>query len=125
MSVPSEAQLDFFLSSFQGNNAYIFPGLGLGVLAAGSKRITDEDMLVAADALADCVSDEQLQTGCMYPAFSHIREVSKKIAVSVALRSHEVGVATNVKPGDMEAYIDSIMYDPFRRERSCSVSEKS
>jgi malate dehydrogenase (oxaloacetate-decarboxylating)(NADP+) len=97
----------------QGNNAYIFPGVGLGVVAAGSRRITDHDMLLAAETLASLVTDEQLQRGCMYPPLSEIRQVSKKIAVKIALRAHEMGLAVKDMPEDMEAHIQSIMYDPF------------
>jgi malate dehydrogenase (oxaloacetate-decarboxylating)(NADP+) len=99
---------------YLANNAYVFPGIGLGVLAAGSKGLTDLDMLLAAETLAGLVSEEQLQSGCMFPAFSRIREVSKKIAVQIALRAHENGLATNEKPTDMESYVESIMYDPWR-----------
>lgn len=97
----------------QGNNAYIFPGVGLGVLAAGSKRITDYDMYLAAKTLALCVTDEELKQGSLYPPLSKIRDVSAKIATSLALHAHETGVATLSKPEDMEEYVKSLMYDPF------------
>ncbi len=97
----------------QGNNAYIFPGIGLGVYAAGSQRITDHDMLLAAKTLASLVTDEQLEIGCMYPPLGQIREVSKAIAVKIALRAHATGLAVKDMPDDMEEYVKSIMYDPF------------
>jgi malate dehydrogenase (oxaloacetate-decarboxylating)(NADP+) len=97
----------------QGNNAYIFPGIGLGVLAAGSTRITDYDMFLAAETLADCVTSEELDKGGLYPPLSKIRDVSAKIATALALHAHETGVATLTKPDDMEQYVRSLMYDPF------------
>jgi len=97
----------------QGNNAYIFPGVGLGVLAAGSTRITNHDFLLAAETLADQVSQEQLDTGCVYPPLSEIRSVSSQIAVAIVENAHETGVATKPKPTDMMAYVKSLMYDPF------------
>ena len=97
----------------QGNNAYIFPGVGLGVVAAGSKRITNHDMLLAAKTLANLVTDEQLRVGCMYPPLAEIRDVSKTIAVKIALRAHEMGLAVKDMPEDMEAHVQSLMYDPF------------
>lgn len=97
----------------QGNNAYIFPGIGLGVVAAGSMRITNHDMLLAAKTLASLVTDEHLKLGSMYPPLSEIREVSKKIAVKIALRAHRVGLAVKDMPDDMEAHVQSLMYDPF------------
>jgi malate dehydrogenase (oxaloacetate-decarboxylating)(NADP+) len=97
----------------QGNNAYIFPGVGLGVVAAGSKRITDDDMLLAAKTLASLVTDEQLKVGCVYPPLCEIRNVSKNIAIKVALRAHDSGLATKEMPDDMEELVESLMYDPF------------
>ena len=70
-------------------------------------------MLLAAETLASLVTDEQLHSGCMYPPLSEIRAVSKKIAVKIALRSHELGLAMKDMPDDMEAHVQSIMYDPF------------
>lgn len=97
----------------QGNNAYIFPGIGLGVLAAGSTRITNYDMLLAAETLAAEVGPEELDVGCMYPPLSRIRQVSKNIAIAVANQAHETGVATEQRPVDMGKYVESLMYDPF------------
>ena len=50
----------------QGNNAYIFPGVGLGALAAGATKITDDDFYVASKALASQVTTEHLKQGCAY-----------------------------------------------------------
>ena len=68
----------------QGNNAYIFPGIGLGAVAVDATRITDDDMYVAAASLASQVSPEQLAKGNAYPPLSSIRQVSLKIAAAVA-----------------------------------------
>jgi malate dehydrogenase (oxaloacetate-decarboxylating)(NADP+) len=97
----------------QGNNAYIFPGIGLGRLAARSTRITTHDMYVAAKALSEQVTEKDLQLGSLYPPLSEIREVSAKIAVAVALNAHETGVATDSMPDDMLTHVKSLMYDPF------------
>jgi malate dehydrogenase (oxaloacetate-decarboxylating)(NADP+) len=97
----------------QGNNAYIFPGVGLGRLAARSTRITTHDMYVAAKALSEQVTEKDLQLGSLYPPLSEIREVSTKIAVAVALNAHETGVATDSMPDDMLTHVKSLMYDPF------------
>lgn len=97
----------------QGNNAYIFPGIGLGRLAARSTRITDHDMYVAAKALSEQVTQEELDVGCLYPPLSKIREVSAHIAVAVAQNAHKTGVATAPMPEDLMAHVKSLMYDPF------------
>jgi malate dehydrogenase (oxaloacetate-decarboxylating)(NADP+) len=54
-----------------------------------------------------------LKVGCMYPPLGEIRKVSKEIAVKVALRAHDSGLATKEMPDDMEALVESLMYDPF------------
>ena len=68
----------------QGNNAYIFPGLGLGALHGEVTRITDDLLLVSAKALSDCVTQTQIDHGSLYPPLNDIRDVSLKIAVEVA-----------------------------------------
>ena len=74
----------------QGNNAYIFPGLGLGVISGKARRIPDEMFLAAARALAGEVTDEDFDTGRIYPPLKRIREVSIRIAVAVAERNNFV-----------------------------------
>jgi malic enzyme len=63
---------------------YIFPGVGLGAIAAGALTLTDDDFMVAASCLASLVSEDRLAQGCAYPSVSDIRQVSLKIAVAVA-----------------------------------------
>jgi malate dehydrogenase (oxaloacetate-decarboxylating)(NADP+) len=75
----------------QGNNAYIFPGVGLGALISKALSITDDDFLVAAEALASLVSDERRAQGCVYPELKDIRYVSQVIAARVAQHIYETG----------------------------------
>ncbi len=96
----------------QGNNAYIFPGVGLGVVASGATRITDTMFLIAAKTLAEMVSDEDLEAGALYPSITDIRAVSLAIAVKVAEEAHAAGLATEVMPADLETAIADTMYDP-------------
>lgn len=96
----------------QGNNSYIFPGVGLAVIASGSTRVTDQDMLIAAKALANCLTEERLQTGCLYPPLEEIRDVSAKVAAAVATAAWDTGVATLPRPADVLAHCKSQMYDP-------------
>lgn len=96
----------------QGNNAYIFPGVGLGVVASGATRITDTMFLIAAKTLADMVSDEDLEAGALYPSITDIRAVSLAIAVKVAEEAHAADLATEAMPDDLEAAIAGTMYDP-------------
>lgn len=96
----------------QGNNAYVFPGLGLGLIVAGACRCPDELFLVAARTLAASVHDDDLAVGRIYPPLSRIREVSVAIATCVAERAFATGLATLPEPPDVEAAVPSFMFEP-------------
>lgn len=96
----------------QGNNAYIFPGIGLGAIACNARAISDEMFLKAARCLADQVSEDDLARGTVYPPLKGIRAVSKAIAVTVAEQGFAQGIATGSRPDDLEAYVQSLMYEP-------------
>ena len=96
----------------QANNSYIFPGVGLGVVASQAQLVTDEMFFAAAKALAEKVSEDDLKTGCLYPPLSKIREVSLAIATAVAEIAFRQGVAGIPRPPDLTAYIQSQMYVP-------------
>jgi malate dehydrogenase (oxaloacetate-decarboxylating)(NADP+) len=96
----------------QGNNVYIFPGLGLGVIAAGARHVVDEMFLTAAQTLARQVSADDLAQGRVYPPLNRIREVSAAIAAQVAEVAYQRDLATKPRPEDMPAYIRSLMYEP-------------
>lgn len=96
----------------QGNNAYIFPGVGLGVIATGIYHISDKVFLTSAEALAELVTDEDLAVGRLYPPLSEIREISVKIAVKIAEEAYEEGSAsTYPEPKDKEQFIRSTLYN--------------
>ena len=96
----------------QGNNAYIFPGVGLGVIASGAKRVTDEMFFAAAKALADEESEENLATGCIYPRLTRIREVSAVIATAVAEVAWNRRLTDRPRPEDVLGVVRGLMYDP-------------
>eukprot|EP01031_Cornospumella_fuschlensis_P022956 gene22956-27936_t len=100
----------------QGNNAYIFPGVGLGALAAEATSITDEDFMVAAKTLAGMVSKDRLSQGCIYPPLSHIREVSKAISIAVAKGIVKDGRSSLTNPPASDqawaTRLDEMMYVP-------------
>jgi malate dehydrogenase (oxaloacetate-decarboxylating)(NADP+) len=96
----------------QGNNSYIFPGVGLGAIASGTRLVTDEMFMAAAHTLAHLVSEADIKQGSLYPALVRIREVSVHIAAAVADIAYKRGLATGQAPKDLIAYIQSQMYDP-------------
>jgi len=95
----------------QGNNAYIFPGVGLGAVVCGLKHITDDMLRIAARALADNATEEDLSRSCLYPALSRIRQVSANIAVQICQEGKKVGLATK-DLSDPAAAVAAAMYQP-------------
>jgi len=96
----------------QGNNAYIFPGVGLGLIAARASTVPDSVFLVAARALAAAVTDADLQRGSLYPPLSRIREVSLGIATAVAQHAWDAGLTDAPRPTDIRESIRALMYEP-------------
>lgn len=96
----------------QGNNAYIFPGVGLGAIACGAQLVTDEMFFAAAKALAHEVSEADLEQGRIYPPLAKIRDVSAVIATAVAEVAYNRGLATQPRPEDLLTHIKSQMYEP-------------
>ena len=93
----------------QGNNAYVFPGIGLGAIAANAATLPDTVFLTAAKSLAGFVSDDDIAEGALYPRLNEIRTVSHNIAVAVAKHTHELGIARAPMPDDMETAVTNIM----------------
>lgn len=99
----------------QANNAYIFPGVGLGAIACEARTVTDEMFFAAAKALAGEVGEADLATGRIFPALSNIRQVSAQIALAVAEVAYTRGLAGTPRPADLPAHIRSLMYEPEYR----------
>ncbi len=99
----------------QGNNVYIFPGVGFGALVSQARQITDEMFLVAARTLAEMVSESDLAMGRVYPSLTQIRAVSLAIATAVAEEAHRTGLAQGPRPRDLEADVRSRMFEPVYR----------
>jgi len=96
----------------QGNNSYIFPGVGLGAIASRTRSITDEMFMAAAHTLAHEVTESDLAQGSLYPALPRIREVSANIATVVAQVAYRSGLASGAAPQAIAAHVRSQMYDP-------------
>ena len=96
----------------QGNNSYIFPGVGLGVVAVAATRVTDAMFMTAARTLADSTRKEDLAQGSLYPPLDGVRQVSARIALAVADIALRDGLASVDRPDDLEALVSGEMYDP-------------
>jgi len=96
----------------QGNNAYIFPGVGLGVIVSQARTVTNEMFLAAAHSLAKQVSESDLERGRIYPPLTRIRQVSALIAQDVAKIAYDEGLTDKEEPDDILADIHEYMYQP-------------
>jgi malate dehydrogenase (oxaloacetate-decarboxylating)(NADP+) len=96
----------------QANNAYIFPGVGLGAIAVGARRVTDDMFMTAARTLAGTVTDADLARGSLFPPLDHIRNISARIAAAVAATAVDRGLAAVPQPADYEALVNALVYVP-------------
>ncbi|XP_040141009.1 NADP-dependent malic enzyme, mitochondrial isoform X5 [Ictidomys tridecemlineatus] len=97
----------------QGNNAYVFPGVALGVIAGGIRHIPDEIFLLTAEHIAQEVSEHHLSQGRLYPPLSTIRDVSLRIAIKVLDYAYKHNLASCYpEPENKEAFIRSLVYTP-------------
>lgn len=99
-------------TSGQGNNVFIFPALGLAVYATEAKRVIDEMFVTAAEAVAEQVTEEDFARGLIYPQVANILEVSFNVAVKIAEKIFDSGLAGVEKPIDLKAFIKSKMFEP-------------
>ena len=96
----------------QGNNAYVFPGVGLGAVFCRARRVPDEFFLTAARTLAALVTPQDLEHGTLYPPLREIRRISLAIAVNVADCAYRLGLARTRRPHRLKAAIARFMYKP-------------
>ncbi len=96
----------------QGNNSYIFPGVGLGVVATKARHVPDAMFMAAARTLASLVTEDDLVQGRVYPSLTRIREVSAAIGTAVAEVAYAQNLARVARPDDLPAYIEAQMYQP-------------
>ncbi|MGA9773418.1 MAG: NAD-dependent malic enzyme [Blastocatellia bacterium] len=94
----------------QCNNAFIFPGVGLGVLAAQARRVTNEMFVAAARALAEFSPALTDDTASLFPALEDVRKISRRVAVAVAVEAERAGLAETSTPEEMERRIDEKMW---------------
>jgi malate dehydrogenase (oxaloacetate-decarboxylating)(NADP+) len=103
----------------QGNNAYVFPGIGLGAVACRARTLPDELFLAAARALAGLVQESDLEQSSLYPPLAAIRKISLAIAVSVATKAYEMNLAREKRPANVRrsvaALIPAVILPAIRR----------
>jgi malate dehydrogenase (oxaloacetate-decarboxylating)(NADP+) len=106
----------------QGNNAYIFPGVALGVIATGTHHIPEDMFLIAAETIAKHVTDEDIEKGSLYPPLSVIRECSIDIAIGITKYAYAKGLASLYpEPADKKSWLKNQLYD-FNYESSMPIT---
>lgn len=107
----------------QGNNMYLFPGIGLGVLLSGSRIVSDGMLQAAAECLAAYMKDEEVLKGIIYPSISSIRDITKEVAVAVVkeaidedlaegYRDMDARVLQKLNNEEIETYVKNNMWEP-------------
>lgn len=96
----------------QGNNAFIFPGLGLGALVSRASRITDGMLTAAAEALAEYTDPGRLLEGAVYPRVDSLRRASKHVAIAVVKQAASDGVARHEVDGEVAKAVAEAMWEP-------------
>ncbi|MDD5630184.1 MAG: oxaloacetate-decarboxylating malate dehydrogenase, partial [Elusimicrobia bacterium] len=96
----------------QSNNAYVFPGIGLGVAVCQAKRVTDEMFFVTAKTLARMTSPQDLAKGRLFPALSQIREISARIAAATAEVAYQRGLTDQPRPRNLLQHMRRMQYQP-------------
>jgi malate dehydrogenase (oxaloacetate-decarboxylating)(NADP+) len=106
----------------QGNNAYIFPGIALGVIATGTHHIPEDMFLIAAEIVAKHVSDNDIQQGSLYPPLNLVRAVSFEIAIEISKYAYAKGLASLYpEPKDKITWLKNQLYD-FNYESSMPIT---
>ncbi|MCF6239403.1 MAG: NAD-dependent malic enzyme, partial [Candidatus Marinimicrobia bacterium] len=96
----------------QGNNMFIFPGVGLGAALCQASKVTDAMFYMAAKTLAEMVTEEELALGTVYPDLRKIRKISATIATAICRMAFDEGLAGIAEPEDIRKFVKTNMYTP-------------
>lgn len=100
----------------QGNNVFIFPGLGLGTILCGASEVTDGMIGAASIALASTVEQSELDSGLLFPAIDRLRAVTRQVARAVIERASAEGVGSRPDCENLDEHIESAMWEPVYRK---------
>ncbi|GAB4383286.1 MAG: oxaloacetate-decarboxylating malate dehydrogenase [Phycisphaerales bacterium] len=96
----------------QGNNVFIFPGVGLGVILCEAHQVTDSMFMAAAKTLASLITAENLEAGQLYPNHDRLRDVSRAIACEVMKEARQLNLGKQLSDEEIEELVDRAMWNP-------------
>lgn len=107
----------------QGNNMYVFPGIGLGSILCKAVRVTDNMIYASGAALSQALTAEEVENGLLYPDITRIREVSIVVTRKVMRAAQQDGVdretgLRNMSDVNLDHWIKRRMYDPHTEVRA-------
>jgi malic enzyme len=100
----------------QANNAFVFPGIGLGAIVSEAREVPDMFFLAAAETLAACVDGDRLANGSLYPSQSDLRAVSRQIAIRVVREARDLGIGRHLDDDEIAAAVDAEIWEPAYAE---------
>ncbi len=100
----------------QANNAFVFPGIGLGTIVSEAREVPDAFFLAAAETLAQCTEESRLEQGALYPSQSDLRRVSRAIAIRVVREARDLGIGRHLDDDEIEAAVDAEIWEPAYAE---------
>ncbi len=100
----------------QANNAFVFPGVGLGAIVSEAREVPDAFFLAAAETLAGCVDEVRLAGGALYPSQSDLRSVSRAIAIRVVREARDLGIGRHLDDAEIDAAVDAEIWEPAYAE---------
>jgi malic enzyme len=96
----------------QGNNVFIFPGVGLGVLVSHAREVTESMFTVAALALAESLDEHDLAEGALYPSVNELRRISAKVAQAVVREARDLDLGDQIPGDSISTLVEDAMWTP-------------
>jgi malic enzyme len=96
----------------QGNNVFVFPGVGLGVLVSDTREVTEGMFAAAAETLAAAVGEEDLREGALYPKVERLREVTARVAEAVVREARDRGFGRPFADAEIAPAVAAAMWEP-------------